>query len=85
MGRGFALYEDLKLGQKLNVLIRDSEPSEFVREESLLAAQVFLLLKKTFLAAPKEEESSHPLLRGAGNTAEGFEVHRANILQVLHP
>ena len=72
MGRGFALYEDLKLGQKISVLIRDCEPSEFMREERLLAA-------------PKEEESAHPLLRGAKNTAEGFEVHRANILQVLHP
>ena len=39
MGRGFALYEDLKLGQMISVLITDSEPSEFVREESLLAAR----------------------------------------------
>ena len=43
------------------------------------------MLKETFLTAPKEEESAHPLLRGAEDTTEGFEVHRANILQVLHP
>ena len=39
------------------------------------------MLKEASLAATKEKESGHPLLRGAGNTAEGFEVHRANILQ----
>ena len=43
-----------------------------------------MLLKEAFLSTTKEEEIAHPLLRGAGNTAEGFKVHRANILQVLH-
>ena len=36
-----------------------------------------MLLKKASLAATKKEESAHPLLRGAKNTVEGFEVHRA--------
>ena len=40
-----------------------------------------MLLKEASIAATKEEESAHPLLREAKNTAEGFEVHRANILQ----
>ena len=61
------------------VLIVFCEPPEFVREERLLAAQ------GGSITALKEEDSSHPLLRGAENTTEGFEVHRANILQVLLP
>ena len=44
-----------------------------------------MLLKEASLAATKEEESAHPLLRGAGNTAEGFEVHRATFLLHLLP
>ena len=30
-------------------------------------------------AALKEEGGAHTLLRGAGNTAEGFKVDRANL------
>ena len=37
-----------------------------------------MLLKEASPATPMEEESAHPLLRGAENTTEGFEVHRAN-------
>jgi hypothetical protein len=51
----------------------------FVRERLLLAAQ-----EESF-AALKEEGSAHPLLRGAGNTAEGFEVHRANFCIFFFP
>ena len=42
-------------------------------------------MEEAFLAATKEEKSAHPLLRGAENTAEGFEVHRANFLLHLLP
>ena len=40
---------------------------------------------KASLNAIKEDKSAHPLLRGAENTAEGFEVHRANNLLLLNP
>ena len=44
-----------------------------------------MLLKEASISALKEEDSAHPLLRGAKNTAEGFKVRRANILQPLLP
>ena len=45
----------------------------FVRERLLFAAQGGVQ------AALKEEGGVHTLLRGAGNTAEGFKVDRANL------
>ena len=43
-----------------------------MRERLLLADQ------EEFFVALKEEGGAHTLLRGAENTAEGFEVDRAN-------
>jgi len=56
----------------------ESHPN-FVRERLLLAAQGGVQ------AALKEEGSAHPLLQGAKNTAEGFEVHRANFFILFFP
>ena len=47
--------------------------SEFMRERLLPASQGGIQ------AALKEEGGAHTLLRGAKNTAEGFEVDRANL------
>ena len=45
----------------------------FGERDHPLAAQV------AFQVALKEEGGAHTLLRGAGNTAEGFKVDRANL------
>ena len=43
------------------------------------------MIEEASLAATKEDKSAQPLLRGAKNTAEGFEVHRTNFRLHLLP
>ena len=79
MRRGFAHKRTFILGQINHFGESSRNHPNFCERGLLLAAQ------GAVQAALKEEGGAHTLLRGAGNTAEGFEVYRANFCILFFP